>query len=347
MIMFVSLRNIIRTRSPSRHALDLKQQFNATLRPMRIRELPSLEHKSYAIRCFSSYSSLDLIKDLRSRSGAPITECKKALQSTNDDVDAAMDWLREHGAAKASKKVQGRITNEGLVAIKISDDYKSASIVRIASETDFSGRSSKFGHFVTEVANATLNVNGTGKVSDTILLEAPCSNGSNVKRMLDEVIIAIRENISIVDSIKLTSNKGIFVGYAHNKIHSYDAGMSAAIVEVSSLPGKDISNETLHATGKKLAMHIVAAIPQYLRPTDIPEIEIQKEKDLLTKQLTTESNKSPEIIEKIVNGKIRKFYESVCLVEQQHMIEETNPKVGTFLTNQGIEVSNFIVLSIG
>jgi elongation factor Ts len=302
-------------------------------------------HQPLTIRCLSS--SLDFIKDLRSRSGAPITECKKALQSTGNDLDAAMNWLREHGAAKASLKVQGRVTNEGLVAMKISDTGKSAALVRVASETDFAGRSSKFVEFVMEVANATLDVNDSGKLTDSIILEAPCSKGS-VKNLLDEVIVSIRENISIVDSMKLTSENGILVGYVHNKMNSFDAGTRAAIVEIAPSKDQMVTMEMLQMTGKKLAMHIVAAMPQYRNPSDVPETEIQNEKDLLMKQIAAESsNKSPETIQKIVDGKIRKFYESVCLTEQQHMIEEKNPKVGKNLESQGMEVTNFVVLSIG
>lgn len=306
----------------------------------RTRKQPLLNN----VGCFSS-SPLDLIKDLRTRSGAPITECKKALQCSNNDIEAAMDWLREHGAAKASKKVLGRITNEGLVGIKVSDNKKSATIVRIASETDFAGRSSKFVNFVMDVTNAALAVDASGKISDTLLLQAPCTNGT-VKGVLDEVIVAIRENISIVDAIKITSEKGILVGYVHNKIDSHDAGMCAAIVEVSTINERKVPHETLYAVGKKLAMHVVAAMPQYMRPTDVPESEIQRERDLLSKQIS-DSSKSPEMMQKIVHGKLRKFYESVCLTEQQHMIEDKNPKVGTFLSSQGIAVTNFIVLSIG
>lgn len=347
--MFASLRYSVTTKLSSRHVNLLKQKIHTVTTKEQQTKL--LNNKACGtIRYFSSSASLDLMKDLRSRSGAPITECKKALESTNNDVNAAMDWLREHGAAKASKKVQGRETKEGLVAIKISNDNKTASIVRVASETDFAGRSSKFADFVMEVANATLNVNDTGKISDTIMLDASCSNGT-VKNALDEVIVAIRENISIVDTIKFKSdnNNGIFVGYVHNKINSYDAGMSAAMVELSALDEK-VSDETLHTVGKKLAMHIVAAMPLYLRPADIPENEIQKERDLLMKQITDDSSnnkKTPEMIQKIIDGKIRKFYESVCLIEQQHMIEDKNPKIGTLLKNQGIDISNFIVLSIG
>lgn len=309
-----------------------------------------------SIRCRGlATASMDLLKELRTLSGAPIVDCKKALQNSDDNINAAMDWLREHGAAKTSSKVQGRVTTEGLVAIKVSDDGKSASIVRVSSETDFAGRSAKFVDFVMNVAHATLETNDVGKLDSTSVL-ASQYNGKTVKDMLDEAIVAIRENISVADAIKLDSKDGIFVGYVHNKINSSDAGTSAAIVEIAPIEGNmNASTETLQMAGKKLAMHIVAARPQYLAPTDVPVDEVRKEKDILMKQLLSDDDdaanaknkkKSPEMLEKIVEGKLRKFYEIVCLTEQSHMIEEKNPKVGKVLSNLDVTVNNFTTLSI-
>lgn len=295
------------------------------------------------LRSFSSGSSMDLLKQLRSHSGAPIVDCKKALQNANNDLNAAMDWLREHGAAKASSKVQGRETTEGLVGIKVSDDGKTASIVRVSSETDFAGRSSKFVDLVLDVAGATLNTNQTGKLENNDVLEAKI-NDKTIKDLLDESIVAIRENISVADAIKFATNEGIFVGYVHNRMNGTDAGTSAAIVELVPING-DVSLETMQSAGKKLAMHIVAAKPQYTSPADVPENDVEKEKEILIK-LMGETNKTPEMLEKIVQGKLRKFYESICLTEQPHMIEEKNPKVADVLKNLGIKVKSYTALSI-
>jgi elongation factor Ts len=278
-------------------------------------------------------------------------DCKKALQTTNNDLNAALDWLREHGAAKTSSKVQGRETTEGLIAIQISDNNTVASIVRVSSETDFAGRSSKFVSFVSDVAAAIANVDATGRVDSNDILNAT-TNGKTVKDQLDEVIVAIRENISVSDAIKLSASsdsKSILVGYVHNKIDtSIEAGTAAAILEIS--PTKEgISTVELQTVGKKLAMHIVAAKPQYMTPDDVPDEEVQKEKDILTKQIVGDAankTKSPEMIEKIVQGKLRKYYQAVCLLEQGHMLEDKNPKVESVLKESGIEVKQFTALSI-
>jgi elongation factor Ts len=311
-------------------------------------------------RCFTALS-MNMLKELRTISGAPIVECKKALQSTSNDLNAAIDWLREHGSAKASAKVQGRETTEGLVAIQISSDGKSGSIVRISSETDFAGRSDKFVSFVADVASATSTVpsataatgGGQQQLDSESVLSAQ-ANGKSVKDLLDEVIVAIRENISIAEAIKLESSSdssSIFVGYVHNKIQlNVNAGTAAAVVELVPIKGDvTTSIEVLNSIGKKLAMHVVAAKPLYNSISEVPEIDVQKETEVLTKQLTTDpanQSKPLSVIEKIVQGRLRKFYEMICLTEQGHMLEEKNPKIGDYMKSVGVEVKSFKLLSI-
>lgn len=288
--------------------------------------------------------SMDLLKELRARSGAPIVDCKKALQNvSNNDLNAAMDWLREHGAAKASSKVEGRETTEGLVALGISDDCRSATLVKVASETDFAGRSAKFLELVLNVADTALEANGT--VSEESILSSS-RDGKTVKDRLDEAIVAIRENISVTNAVKVECEKAgmIVVGYVHNRVGQSMAGTAAAVVELAPLNDK-VSVETMQSVGKKLAMHIVAARPQYLTPDSVPSDVLEREKDILMKQQEG-SGKSLEILEKVVQGRLRKFYESICLVEQPHMIEDKNPKVGKHLKDQGIAVTRFEALSI-
>ena len=271
-------------------------------------------------------------------------ECKKALQAVGDDLSAAMDWLREHGAAKASSKVQGRETTEGLVGLKVAADGKSAALVKVASETDFAGRSSKFVDLLLNVADATLQSSKDGALEEDVVLQAT-AGGKTVKELLDEAIVAIRENLSVANALKLQSADGILVGYVHNRIDASDAGTAAALVEVAPIKGKDIDLDFLKSTGKKLAMHIVAAKPQYAAPDDVPPDVVEKEKAILMKQ-NEDSGKPPEILEKIVNGRLRKFYETVCLTEQAHMIEDQNPKVSKVLKGLGVELKRFETLSI-
>jgi elongation factor Ts len=291
-------------------------------------------------RRFASFS-MESLKDLRVQSGAPIVECKKALQAAGDDLDAAMDWLREHGAAKASTKVQGRETTEGLVSMKVSDDGKSAALVKIASETDFAGRSTKFVDLMLNVVDAIFQSSEDGNLDNDTLLQATLG-GKVVKDFVDEAIVAIRENLSVTNAVKLRSKDGILVGYIHNRVDGSDAGTAASIVELS---GKDVTVDILLTTGKKLAMHVVAARPQYLSPERVPGEVLKKEKEILLKQMEG-SGKPPEIMNKIAEGKLRKFYESVCLTEQGHMIEEKSPKVGNVLKDLGITLRRYEYLII-
>src|SRR3569623_889280 len=142
-------------------------------------------------------------------------------------------------------------------------------------------------------------------------------------------------------------DSAVVVGYVHNRIDQSLAGTAAAVVELAPLPDKQdgVSMETLQSVGKKLAMHIVAAQPQYLTADQIPSDVLEREKEILWKQ-QEESGKSAEILEKVVQGRMRKYFESVCLLDQAHMIEDGNPKVGKYLQEQGIAVRRFDALSI-
>lgn len=229
---------------------------------------------------------MELIKDLRSQSGAPISECKKALEASSS-LENAMDWLRQHGAAKAASKAQGRDASEGLIGLRISDDGSSAALVKISSETDFASRSAAFVSLVTHAANAALgqsNIQGT--IKDETLLSSEYDSKS-VKQALDEAIVAIRENLGVTNAVRLSSEeRGLFVGYVHGRADgSKVAGTAAAIVHVVPKDGKEVSSDVLEDAGKKLAMHVVAAKPLYLAPDDVPADVLQKERDILTQQV--------------------------------------------------------------
>jgi elongation factor Ts len=290
---------------------------------------------------------MEALKELRALSGAPIVECKKALQSTDGELQSAMDWLREHGAAKATSKVQGRETTQGLIGLQVAPDGKSASLVQVACETDFAALSARFVEFVTKVADATGTLSTDGEVSSEDLFQAE-SEGESVKRLLDEAVVAIRENISVKQAIKFeaTEAEGIFVGYVHNRVDGKDAGLAAAIVEVAPSKPGSVSREKLQEIGKRLAMHVVAARPTYLSSDDIPQEELTKEKDILRNQMG-DSDKPPEILEKIVNGRLHKYFEQFCLLEQAHMIEESNPKVKAFLKDSSVVLKQFKLMTTG
>lgn len=292
---------------------------------------------NFGLRNFSNNddnkSSLTQLRELRKLSGAPIVDCKKALSETEGDTKKAIDWLRQHGTAKASKKLSDREAENGLIAIKVSEDGKSASMVKVSCETDFAGKTDTFVNLACHVASDTLNNDST------------IDNGSglseSVQTALDEAIVAIRENLNVRTAVQLTTTQddGLLVAYVHGKVDSrYNAGLAAAIVEISG-------TGELENAGKKLAMHIVAAKPTFLDPSLIPEDIIEREKKILKNQIA-DSNKPPEIVERIINGRMQKFYAEVCLTEQEHMVEEGKVKVSKALEDQGLTVKSFRLLMI-
>jgi len=298
-----------------------------------------------------SFSTMDLIKELRTASGAPIVDCKKALAASDNDSKAALDWLREHGAAKVSSKVADREAKEGLVGVAISDDNKSASLVHVASETDSAGRSETFVDLVTYCANAALQQEqtGGGAIDVATLLQAKHDDGGKtVEQAIKDATVAIRENLSLSYAARLSAeDEGVVVGYVHGRILPSNAGTAAALVDIAPLDGTSIiPKEELLEIGKMLAMHIVAAKPEYLDVDSVPEEVVQAEKDILMKQIAMESNKPPEIVEKIVIGRLRKYFERTCLMEQKHLIEDENPQIGKFLQEKGLKLNSYQLLSV-
>lgn len=293
-------------------------------------------------------STAKLIQELRKATGAPMVECKKAISDpeVNGDFTKATEWLRKHGSAKMSSKLAGRDASEGLVGISFKDNI--ATIVRVNSETDFASRSIDFNDLVETVANASLDVpTSKGVISVDELKEV-----SIVKETLDNTIVSIRENLQIASATKITSSKpnsSIITGYVHGKIfHEKSVGTAAAIVELAPIIDGDKvtkTKEEIIEIGRKIAMHIVAARPDYLKSDDVPVDIVQKEKDLLMEQMV-DSGKPKEILEKIVNGRMSKFYEGVCLLEQGHMLEEGNPKISKVLKNDGLELVTFKYVAI-
>ncbi|VEU41311.1 unnamed protein product [Pseudo-nitzschia multistriata] len=291
-------------------------------------------------------SMMSMVKELRSASGAPIVDCKKALSENDGDIEKSLDWLRQHGAAKASKKLGDRDAEEGLVACMVAEDGKSASIVKISSETDFAGKSDAFVGLSCHVAGATLNSTSPGNLdpqSDVLDLEF---ESKSVKTALEDAIVAIRENLGVKQAVKMTTGAdGLLVAYVHGKANgSNHAGSAASVVEISG-EGVTSNPDAANEAGKKLAMHIVAAKPSYLTPECVPEDVVANEKAILAGQIA-DSNKPPEVVEKIISGRIRKFYSEVCLTEQDHMVEEGNAKVSKALKEKGLVVKSFEIFSI-
>eukprot|EP00546_Thalassionema_frauenfeldii_P012194 CAMPEP_0178921006 /NCGR_PEP_ID=MMETSP0786-20121207/15315_1 /TAXON_ID=186022 /ORGANISM="Thalassionema frauenfeldii, Strain CCMP 1798" /LENGTH=284 /DNA_ID=CAMNT_0020595125 /DNA_START=123 /DNA_END=977 /DNA_ORIENTATION=+ len=277
---------------------------------------------------------MSVLKDLRSKSGAPMVECKKALESSDNDIDAAVEWLRKHGAAKTSSKVAGREAQEGLVGVLTAG--KSAAIVQVASETDFAGRSKAFSDLVEHITSATLQSSLASEIDSKDLMSIAV-DGKTVEEAMEDAILSIRENLKVKSALSCVADDGLWVGYVHGRV-SDAAGSAAAIVNVSG----DVSEQVLQEVGKKLAMHVVAARPLFMNPESVPDDVVAKETEILREQIAeTIKNKPPDIVEKIIAGKLRKYYETVCLTEQAHMILEGNPKVKKSLKEQGVKLIRF------
>mmetsp|Transcript_755 Transcript_755/g.1221 ORF Transcript_755/g.1221 Transcript_755/m.1221 type:complete len:356 (+) Transcript_755:79-1146(+) len=291
-------------------------------------------------------STAQLVKQLREMTGAPMMECKKALSTPEVDhnLEKAQEWLRKYGSAKASSKVAGREALEGLVGVKIEGDR--ASIVKVASETDFASRSETFSTFVQEIADAATagDVNGDVDIG-AFMASAKDSKGQVLSETLNDAILAIRENIQVDSMVimKASSDKSVLAGYVHGRAPNSTCGSAAAVVEVEVT--SDAGSEKAEEAAKKLAMHVVAAKPTYLNPESVPEDVVNKEKEILLEKMTG-TNKPPEIVEKIIAGQMRKFYEGICLTEQSHMVEEGNPKVSKAMKSLGLEVKNYTLVGM-
>lgn len=333
----------------------------------------------------ASPSVAQLVKQLREATGAPMMECKRALSdpSVCNDLTKAMEWLRKHGSAKALSKVVGREALEGLVGIHIINNNSAAgvsvaSIVRVASETDFASRSEVLSSFVQEVANAAADASATAAATNTttntIVEDIPSflkqtktssstsseDNSKTLDQCLSDTILAIRENLQVdcITTVQASSQKSIFGGYVHGRASPMSTcGSAASIVELvpittsasTTTSGSGSSSSSAEAA-RKLAMHIVAAKPTYLNIDTVPHDVIAKEKEILHGKMISDGKavgKPPDIIDKIIQGQLRKYYESVCLTEQIHMIEEGGVKVSKVLSDLGLEVKSFQLVGLG
>lgn len=246
-----------------------------------------------------------MVKELRERTQAGMMDCKKALNAVDGDMEKAMEYLREHGLAKAAKKAD-RIAAEGLVMEAISADGKTAAIVEVNSETDFVAKNAQFVDFVKEVANIVLNNNVT-TVEELKALPWPDDASKTVGDMLTEKISVIGENLTIRRFQKLTTN-GTLVAYTHG------GGKIVALVEV------DATGDKAHEVGKNVAMQVAAANPEFVSTGDVPEEKKNHEKEILMNQARNEnSNKPDNIIEKMVIGRLNKQLKEICLLEQEYI----------------------------
>jgi len=245
-----------------------------------------------------------MVKDLRDKTGAGMMDCKAALSETDGDMEAAVDWLRAKGLSKAAKKA-GRVAAEGLIGL--AGDGKEAALVEVNSETDFVARNPTFQEMVSAIAGAALNAKGDlGALAAASYGKTKATVADTVKEMIG----SIGENMTLRRTAHLATGQGVVASYVHNQA-SPGLGKIGVIVALESTGDA----EPLKTFGKQVAMHIAAANPQAVDTDSLDQAFVERERAVLTEQ-AKESGKPAEVIDKMVEGRLRKFYEEVVLLQQ-------------------------------
>ena len=263
----------------------------------------------------------ELVKDLREKTGAGMMDCKKVLTETDGDMEKAIELLRERGIAKAAKK-SDRIAAEGLVAAYVTADKKVGALVEVNAETDFVAKNADFRSFVADVVEQVAEKN-PANLDELLSQESIKVAGKTVKDVLTDKIATIGENMSIRRFVRFESN-GLVESYIHGD------GKIGVLVEL----GKGESE-----VAKDVCMQVAAARPEYLNRTAVPQEEVAKEMEILKAQAMNEG-KPAEIAEKMVLGRIGKFYGEICLLEQP-FVKNPDQKVQDMVSSKGAEVERF------
>lgn len=250
-----------------------------------------------------------MVKELRDTSGAGMMDCKAALQENDGDMAAAVDWLRTKGLAKAAKKA-GRVAADGLVGVASSGTVGAA--VEVNSETDFVARNETFQGMVGEIAGVALTSDGA---HDALLAADYPGAGKSVEDHVSEMVGTIGENMTVRRSIKLSVENGVVASYVHSQVAD---GLGKIGVLVALESTGDAAQ--LEALGRQLAMHVAATNPLAANVADLDPAEVERERAVLIAE-AKESGKPDEIIEKMVEGRLRKFYEEVVLTSQVFVID--------------------------
>ena len=266
----------------------------------------------------------NMVKELREQTGAGMLDCKKALTETNGNMEEAITWLREKGISKAAKK-QTRIAAEGLALAKVEGNK--AVIVEVNSETDFVAKNPEFTGLVNDIATAILGSN-VSTVEEANKLEV---NGTSIENMIVDKTATIGEKLSFrrFELVEKQDNQ-VFGTYSH---------MGGKIVTLAVLEGTDTE------VAKDVAMQIAAMRPLYLDKNSVPSERVEKERTILTEQAENEgldANKLPMI----VNGRLNKFYEEVCLLDQG-FVKENKMKVSKYVESKGMKVLSFVRYEVG
>jgi elongation factor Ts len=280
-----------------------------------------------------------MVKDLRDKTGAGMMDCKGALAETAGDVEAAIDLLRKRGLAKAAKK-GGRIAADGLIGV--ATEPGEGAVVEVNCETDFVARGEDFQHFVRNVAKLALSVDGD--LDD--LLKAPYPTAPTTQDALTAIIAKIGENMAIRRVAALAVSPGVVASYIHNAA-APEIGKIGVLVGLQS----EANVDRLTALGKQLAMHVAAASPIAISAKDVPADVAARERAIYADQ-ARESGKPENVIEKMVEGRMRKFYEEQVLLSQTFVIDGETP-VGKVIEKAAkdwgtpVEVVGFFRFQVG
>ena len=266
-----------------------------------------------------------IVKELRERTGAGMMDCKKALVATEGDMEKAIDFLREKGLSQAAKKA-GRVAAEGAVVAYVTEDGKTGAIVEVNCETDFVGKNENFQALAKSIAELIVKTNP----ADVDALLASEMDGKTVKDVVTEAIAKIGENISVRRFVRYESAEGKVYSYIHG------GGKIGVLVDMK---GGDAE------LGKDIAMQVAAAKPQFLNRNEVPDSELEHEKDILTEQARNEG-KPENIIAKMVMGRINKYYKEVCLVDQE-FIRDGDLTISKLLKSKNADVARFARFQLG
>jgi len=284
--------------------------------------------------------SAALVKELREKTGAGMMDCKKALGETDGNLEEAVDWLRKKGLAAAAKKA-GRIAAEGLVAA-ISDGTAGVA-VEVNAETDFVSRNEQFQAFAETVARVALTV---GDDMDALNAAPYPNTGRTVAEELTHMVATIGENMSLRRAARLSVTNGLVASYVHNSLVP-GLGKIGVLVALESTADQDV----LAALGKNLAMHVAAASPLFLKVEEVDQTALDRERAVLVDQARA-TGKPEEIIEKMVEGRLRKYYEEVVLLNQVYVVDgetKVSKVVEAAAKDAGapIEVTGFVRFALG
>ncbi len=261
-----------------------------------------------------------MVKELRERTGLGMMDCKKALTEAGGDMEAAIEALRKSSALKAAKK-SGRTTADGLLGIKVAEDGKKGTVVEVNIETDFAAKNEKFIAYVNDVLNAAFEA-GANDVASIMV--------GDLAAQREALVQEIGENITVRRAATLEAADGFVTSYVHSD------NRKAVLVEL------DKADEAL---GRDLAMHITAINPMVVTSAEVPEDALAKEREIFTAQ-AADSGKPADIVEKMVEGRVRKFLAEVSLVDQP-FVKDGNVKVSQLLKDKGNACRRFVRFEVG